>query len=239
MNSDRLAVVTGTSSGIGAAVAQKLLTSGWHVVGIARRSVAMGERYRHLAIDLADVASASAAIEREVGPRLAERAWQRVGLVNNAAVGLAGRFQNLDAAQLARSLVINSAMPLWLMGFVAKRRPANAELRIVNVSSGAAVRPFPGLSAYCSSKAALQMAGMAVAAEEAPGVAIFSYQPGVVDTEMQVATRSHSREEFPWVETFHRFHDEGMLAPPELPAADIVKFLEAERAEGFSEGRRS
>lgn len=239
MSADRFALVTGTSSGIGAAVAKNLLSAGWHVVGIARRGVALGENYGHLALDLADVAAAVPAIERDVGKRLGERAWQRIGLVNNAAVGLAGRFQNLDAAKLARSFVVNSAMPLWLMGFVARRRPADAQLRIVNISSGAAVRAFPGLSAYCSSKAALHMAGMAVAAEEAPGVAVFSYQPGVVDTEMQVATRSHSREEFPWVDTFHRFHDEGMLAPPELPAADIVKFLEAEGVQGFSEGRRS
>jgi NAD(P)-dependent dehydrogenase (short-subunit alcohol dehydrogenase family) len=80
---------------------------------------------------------------------------------------------------------------------------------------------------------------MTVAAEEAPGVSVFSYEPGVVDTEMQLATRSHSRDEFPWVDTFHRFHAEGMLAAPELPAADIVKFLESGGAERFTEARRS
>jgi NAD(P)-dependent dehydrogenase (short-subunit alcohol dehydrogenase family) len=66
-----------------------------------------------------------------------------------------------------------------------------------------------------------------------------SYAPGVVDTEMQAATRSRSREEFPWVETFQRFHAEGMLAPPELPAADIMEFLDSERAERFTEARRT
>src|SRR5512146_807855 len=118
MHADRFALVTGTSSGIGAAVAKNLLGAGWHVVGIARRTVALGENYAHLALDLADVPAAVPAIEREVGERLGARAWQRVGLVNNAAVGLAGRFQNLDAAELARSFVVNSAIPLWLMGFV-------------------------------------------------------------------------------------------------------------------------
>jgi benzil reductase ((S)-benzoin forming) len=236
----RLAVVTGTSSGIGAAVARQLLANGWQVIGIARRTAAMGEGYRHLALDLADVPGAARAIEKELGEEMEKKAWQRIGLVNNAAAGLAGRFQDLDAAKLARLYAINCAMPLWLMGFIARRRPPGAELRVVNVSSGAAMNAFPGLAAYCSSKAALRMAGMTVAAEQPPDAAILSYEPGLVDTEMQRATRSHPREAFPWVDTFHRFHDEGLLAPPEAPAAGIVAFLESARTgPSFTEARRS
>src|SRR5207245_9339934 len=127
-------------------------------------------------------------------------------------------------------------MPLWLMGFVIKR--AKAPVRVVNLSSGAAVRAFPGLAAYCASKAALRMAGMAVSAEVEKDLNILSYAPGVVDTEMQLATRSKSLEEFPWGETFRRFHAEGRLVSPELPAADIVKFLEGDGGERFVEARR-
>ena len=236
MSGARLAIVTGTSSGIGAAVARQLLGHGWHVVGIARRKPALPEPYEHMSVDLSDVPAASAAIERQLGPRLAELRWQQVALVNNAAIGLPGRVQNLDAAELLRSYALNAVMPLWLMGFVVKR--ARAPVRVVNVSSGAAVRAFPGLAAYCSSKAALRMAGMTVSAEIDKDLVVLSYEPGVVDTEMQLSTRSKSLEEFPGVETFRRFHAEGMLVSPELPAADIVKFLEADGAERFSEARR-
>ena len=239
MSGGRLALVTGTSSGIGAAVARELVERGWQVVGAARRTPQLeGGRYRHLALDLSDVPAATAAIERAFGARLAERGWQRVGLVNNAAIGLAGRVQNLDAAELLRSYALNAVMPLWLMGFVVKRKPAGALLRLVNVSSGAAVRAFPGLAAYCSSKAALRMAGMTVGAEIDKDLSVLSYEPGVVDTEMQLATRSKSLEEFPWGETFRRYHVEGMLVRPELPAADIVEFLEADGGERFVERRR-
>ena len=195
-----------------------------------------GERYQHLKIDLSEVGTATRAIERQLGARVAESGWARVGLVNNAAIGLAGRVQNLEAAELSRSFELNAVMPLWLMGFVIKR--AKAPVRVVNISSGAAVRAFPGLAAYCASKAALRMAGMAVSAELEKDLNILSYEPGVVDTEMQLATRSKSLEEFPWVETFQRFHAEGRLVSPELPAADIVKFLEAEGGERFVEARR-
>ena len=238
MSGDRLALVTGTSSGIGAAVARALLERGWDVVGIARRKPQLdGARYRHLALDLSDVPAATAAIERELGARLPQQSWQRVGLVNNAAIGLSGRVQKLDAAELLRSYALNAVMPLWLMGFIIER--AKAPVRVVNVSSGAAVRAFPGLAAYCASKAALRMAGMSVAAEVESDLSILSYEPGVVDTEMQLATRSRPLEEFPWGETFRRYHAEGRLVAPELPAADIVEFLESDGGERFTERRRT
>ncbi|HTM59922.1 MAG TPA: SDR family NAD(P)-dependent oxidoreductase, partial [Burkholderiales bacterium] len=75
-----MALVTGTSTGIGAAVAKELLKRGWTVVGIARRQAKFGERYQHLALDLSD-ASVAKKIEKEVGAKLGEGAWQRVGLV--------------------------------------------------------------------------------------------------------------------------------------------------------------
>ena len=236
---ERLAVITGTSAGIGAAVARELLERGWQVIGVARRTPKLGSgNYQHLALDLADVQQAAAMLERELGARIGERAWQRIGLVNNAALAPAGRVQQLDAAELARAYAVNSVMPLWLMGFVLRRRPDSAQVRIVNISSGAAQRAFPGLSIYCSTKAALRMAGMAVAAE-VDDVGVFSYEPGVVDTDMQRATREKPLEDFPWGTTFRQYHAEGRLAAPELPAADVVKFLESERTERFVESRRS
>ena len=237
MSGERIALVTGTSSGIGAAAARELLEHGWEVIGIARRTPQFASKnYTHLALDLADVDRATATIERAVGARLGKRAWQRVGLVNNAALAPAGRVENAEAGELARAYAVNAVMPLWLMGFVLRRRPQGAQVRVVNISSGAAQRPFPGLSSYCSTKAALRMAGMVVAAE-VEDVSVFSYEPGVVDTEMQRATRERPLEEFPWGTTFRQYHAEGRLVAPELPAADVVKFLESERTERFVESR--
>jgi len=240
MNTGRLALVTGTSTGIGAAVARDLLERGWQVVGVARRSPQFeAPHYRHLSLDLADVPAASAAIEREFGAILAQRAWERVGLVNNAAVAPAGRAREIAAPELLHALTLNTVMPVWLIGFLLKHRPAGALLRIVNLSSGAAVRAIPGMAAYCSSKAALRMAGMVAAAEDDADLAILSYGPGTVDTEMQLAARSMSVEAFPSAGMFRRFHAEGRLAAPELPAADIANFLGADSVERFVETSRT
>jgi benzil reductase ((S)-benzoin forming) len=245
---DRLAIVTGTTAGIGRAVAIDLLTRGWRVVGFARRSAAIAhERYEHVEIDLAEPADAAVAIALTVGERLGDRRWRRVGLVNNAASGgLLGGVENVPPDAFVRLLALNVVTPVWLMGFVASKSHLDAAVRIVNLSSGAALNAFPGLSAYASSKAALRMAGLVLAAEVASGerrtpapadLAILSYEPGTVDTAMQETTRAVPREVYPWVGVFHQFAAEGLLIAPERPAAEVADFLEADDRPCFAERR--
>src|SRR5262245_6669452 len=163
---DRLALVTGTSAGIGAAVAARLLERGWRVIGVARRAAALDHRrYQHVSADLADPTSLTV-IDDAFGAALQASEPARVGLVNNAAVGgLLAPMERIDPAALHRMTAANFVAPVHLMGFVVAHAPVGAALRIVNVSSGAAVRAFPGLSAYSGTKAALRMAGMVLAAE--------------------------------------------------------------------------
>lgn len=246
--SAQLALVTGTSSGIGSALARLLLERSWAVVGVARRPAEIEHpRYRHLGLDLANLTRLTTAVEHELAPLVADPRWQRIGLVNNAAsADLLTSVEQIDPAALLRLYAINLAAPVWLMGFVVRRSPPRAAVRIVNVSSGAATGVFPGLAAYGSSKAALRMAGMVLAAElasphrrlRAPSdVAILSYEPGVVDTPMQRLARSQAPETFPSVQLFRDFATRGVLVPPHVPAAEILAFLEAGPQPGFTERR--
>ena len=239
------AIVTGTSSGIGAAVAAQLVADGWDVVGIARRPARLAHaRYQHLSVDLSDLHAASRLIELRLAATVAA-GRRRVALVNNAArAGALGPLQDVAPAELQPTFTLNVATPMWLMGFVVRQAPADAAIRIVNVSSAAAVQPIPGLSAYCGSKGALRMAGMVFAQEldspaGSPGrdVTILSYEPGVVDTEMQIDARSYPEREFPWVGLFKGFKEGGMLVPPEAPAAEIVAFAGSDRGPRFQERR--
>jgi NAD(P)-dependent dehydrogenase (short-subunit alcohol dehydrogenase family) len=245
---DRFALVTGTSSGIGAAVANRLLGEGWQVIGVARRAAPIGHpQYRHLKIDLSRLDGVVDAIEHTVAPMLAERSWSRVGLVNNAGLGgQLGPMERIDPRTLAEMHAVNVASPVCLMGAFVRNTPAHAALRIVNVSSGAAVRPLPGLAAYGACKAALRMAGMVLGAEldspqrntPAPAdTAILSFEPGTVDTEMQTEARNLRADQFPWVQMYKDFKANGRLVTPDKPAAEIVAWLAADGHPRFSERR--
>jgi benzil reductase ((S)-benzoin forming) len=241
-----LAIVTGTSAGIGQHVALLLLDLGWEVVGLARRSTPVShQHYHHLAVDLRDTAALEALAAERLEPLIRDPRWTRIGLVNNAAAAdRLGPLERLTPTALASTHAVNTVAPMALMALVSRVAQRGTPIRIVNVSSGAATAPFPGLGVYCASKAALRMAGMVMAEEwksDAPhaptraDAGILSYEPGIVDTEMQVGARSHDPADFPWVAMFESFQAKGMLVPPELPAADIVAFLGSVTVTYFSE----
>jgi benzil reductase ((S)-benzoin forming) len=90
------------------------------------------------------------------------------------------------------------------------------------------------------------MAGEVVGAEArefAPGTALpadlslVSYEPGVVDSEMQQAVRGAIAEAFPQVKRFLDLHATGQLHPPSRPAAEIADLLESDGLPPFSERR--
>jgi benzil reductase ((S)-benzoin forming) len=245
MSSDvRFAIVTGTSSGIGAAIAQALLAERWTVIGMSRRTPAFSApAYRHVMIDLGDLARLRE-VANELAPIVADPKWSRIGLVNNAgAIGSMRGLERADPIQMASVFAVNAVAPIFLCGFVARTAPAATPLRIVNVSTGAAVQPIPGIGDYGSSKAALRLASMTLAVElgssvrpggARPNTAVLSYAPGVVDTTMQESARAGDR---PWNRLFVDFHAQGKLVPAEAPAREVVEFLSGDSDKPFLERR--
>ncbi len=245
---ENVALVTGTSAGIGAATAEALLNQHWTVIGISRRPVVIDNPlYRHFTLDLGDPGALGDFAENELAPVFRDSSWQRVGLVNNAAVvGALRGLHEVDPRELARVFAVNAVAPIFLMGFMIREISAATRLRIANISSGAATQGIPGLVDYCASKAALRLAGMALAAEldmsdwsgRARGAAaILSYEPGVVDTNMQDVARATTPAEFPSHDVFCDFADHGDLHQPGAVVGEIVDFLAGSQDEPFSERR--
>ena len=69
-----------------------------------------------------------------------------------------GSLEDVDPEGFAELLAVNLVAPVILMGMVVRAAPAEVPVRIVNVSTGAAVQAFPGIGEYGSSKAALRLA---------------------------------------------------------------------------------
>lgn len=245
MTPRRLAIVTGCSSGIGLALTRALLADSWRVLGIARRRIELDEpRFEQTCLDLADLDRLAVWAADDLQPRLADPALERVALVNNAArIGELTRVTGFHASALGRLFAVNAAAPIYLMGQVARRVPPAVKLRVVNVSSGAARTAFPGLGDYCASKAALRLAGQALAAElqldgrEPRQAAVFSYEPGVVATAMQVQAREADPAVFPGQASFQEFHDRKQLHDPAAVVGGIVDFVDGDPTEHFTESR--
>ena len=243
----RLAIVTGTTSGIGEKVAQQLLRRGWEVIGIARRAAALDTPgYTHHSFDLANVAGLTSRLDKQIGSRARDGGLTRIALVNNAAdLALLGQVDQLAPAGMLQAYAVNTVAPVLLMGWVLRTAPPRIPVRMVNVSSGAGVEPFPGLGAYGNTKAALRLAGMVLGAEldmrAAGGAArdatVWSYEPGVVETPMQDAVRGASAEKVPIVQVFKDLSAQGLLRPADAPATEIVSYLEADGHPRFSEQR--
>lgn len=235
-------ILTGASRGLGAALAAQLLSPTRRLVCVARTpNPALGHRAAELGAaldyrlhDLAD-AQAVAAFAQWLGDTLRGSAGiTRFVLINNAGVvEPIGRVESLAGAAgadaLARALQVNVAAPMLLASaFLAATAASGAERRILNISSGAGRYPVAGWSAYCASKAALDLFTRCIALEHSGGPnppRVCSLAPGIVDTAMQAAIRACDPADFPSVERFRQLKADGALAAPEAAAARILAFL--------------
>jgi short-subunit dehydrogenase len=189
---DLRALVTGASSGIGAAFARQLRRRGERLVLVARRADRLAELAAELdgepsvhtiPLDLT-LPDAPARLERE----LAERRLAVDLLVNNAGAGDTGRFAEEPLPRILTMIDLNARSLVELTrrlvpGMLARRRG-----RIVNVVSTAAFQPLPYMAVYGATKAFVLSFTEALATELAgSGVRVQALCPGLTATEFQQA----------------------------------------------------
>jgi benzil reductase ((S)-benzoin forming) len=219
--------ITGTSRGIGKAMAEHLLLDKENkVVGISRNNSITHKNYRHITFDLTDVEKVKdLAFEKHEDAK-------RICLINNAgSIGEIKQVGELHNEYIIRDYNVNLVTPSLLMNnFVHAYKHVVAEKIIVNMSSGAGKYPIDGWSVYCASKAALDMFSRVVDAEEKAhsrkSFRVLSIAPGVVDTEMQVQIRNASKEHFSRLSDFINYKKENMLAQPETIAQKYFHILD-------------
>jgi NAD(P)-dependent dehydrogenase (short-subunit alcohol dehydrogenase family) len=220
----KVIIVTGASRGIGAAAAAALATAGATVVLTARDGKLAGEVARSIgasasaqACDVSDYPAFEAVVAET-----RSRFGRLDALINNAGViEPIASIADSDPAAWARNIAINLTGAYHAVRAVLPGMLAAGGGTVVNVSSGAAIRPLEGWSAYCSAKAGLHMLTRAIAQETAGrGIRVFGFQPGTTDTDMQVLIRASG------VNPVSRI-PRGNLTPVAHPAAAIVYLCSA------------
>ena len=213
--------ITGTSSGIGKALAEKALADGHMVTGFSRRHTIEHPNYRHTSIDLADLDA-----YHNIGFECPISAG-KVVLVNNAGtLGHVKAVANLDPDRVDKSYRINIMAPTVLSHlFLDNLADCKAEKVIINISSGAGSYPIKGWSTYCASKAAIDIFSEVMALDH-PDVRTYAISPGIVDTEMQGEIRRLDKSDFPDVERFVEYKKNDELSPVSTVAAKLMKVIE-------------
>jgi short-subunit dehydrogenase len=192
--SERAAIVTGASRGIGLALATILAEEGYGVTMTARKPDQLeraaddlrgeGARVEHVAANLADEESVRAVVARH------REAFGRLDvLVNNAGVGIGATADEHQTKYIDMQIDVNiRAIVLFYRECAALLRAAGGEHRnalVVNMASMAGKSPQPWLSVYSATKAAVVAYTTAMNKElNGAGVKSVAFCPGFVDTDM-------------------------------------------------------
>jgi NAD(P)-dependent dehydrogenase (short-subunit alcohol dehydrogenase family) len=179
-------LVTGCSSGLGQALAKRILASGHRLVATARNPGtldSLADEFPHTcrtaALDVTNPEQVKAAVA------LATDAFGRLDVVtNNAGIGLVGAFEETGEEQVTRNFATNFFGPLEVIRVALPILRAQRSGCIVNISAAAAIANYPGFSIYGAAKCALEGVSESLALELKPlGIQVIIVQPGPFRTD--------------------------------------------------------
>ena len=237
--SSRAVLVTGCSSGIGRATAERLARSGWTVNASARQLDAIAPLEeagcRLLQLDVTDDGSMSSAVEE------IERAEGAVGvLVNNAGYSQSGALESVPLDEARRQFETNVFGLVRLTQLVLPSMRRQGWGRIVNISSMGGRLTFPGAGWYHASKHAVEALSDALRFEvQGFGIDVVVIQPGLIRTEFaETAATSIEAQDGPYAAfdaavggiTVGGYESAGRLAGgPDAVAKTIERAISARR----------
>jgi len=232
MNVEGFFVVTGASRGIGRAICQLLVKNRYLVIGLARDSNELqslneilkgfDNRCEVFACDFSDSDQV-----KQIGNELKNKFPKINGVIHNAGIiDPIASISNCSNDEWSDLIQVNLIAVQQLTRQIYPSMVNSQRCRVTTISSGAAVNSVESWSAYCTSKAGLEMWTKCLALEgEKDNISAISIAPGIVDTGMQDAIRSVSVEDFPMHPRFVDFKNSGQLKSPEFVAEKLIPLL--------------
>jgi NAD(P)-dependent dehydrogenase (short-subunit alcohol dehydrogenase family) len=139
--------------------------------------------------------------------------------------------------RILASLNVNiSSAILFISRAVRQFQTQHCKKTVVQISSGAALRPYFGWSLYCSAKACLDTFVRTLALDQGTELHPFyaiSFEPGVIDTEMQAVIRGVDRTDFPDLRRFQELQKNQALRAPEQVAELLFRAVERNSGNGL------
>ncbi|XP_050328848.1 uncharacterized oxidoreductase TM_0325-like [Bactrocera neohumeralis] len=225
----KVVIVTGASSGIGAAAAKAFAQQGAKVVLTGRNEANLksteaackaANSKAELLLIIADVTTDAEKIIKTT----IDKFGQLDVLVNNAGFGEMGSILDIDVDQFDRVMNTN-VRAVFLLTKYAAPHLVKTQGNIVNVSSVAGLRSYAGFSVYCTSKAALDQFTRCIALDLAPeNVRVNAVNPGVIVTEFHKRLGLSEEEETKFLEHSKSTHALGRAGEPN-EVADAIIFL--------------
>lgn len=230
----KVAIVTGATSGIGRATALRFARAGASVAIVGRNAKALKDLGREIEKLGREALPIRADItDQGKAPRIVAQTVRKFGaldvLVNAAGHISSGNIETTKLAEWDAMMEVNLRSVFNLMQAAV---PSLAEGRgnIVNVSSVTGLRAFPGVLAYCVSKAALDQLTRCAALELAPrGVRVNAVNPGVVVTEIHKRGGMSEKDYEAFLQHSQTTHPLGRVGMPD-EVAELILYLASDRA---------
>jgi len=235
-----LSIVTGATGGLGNAISDSILNKEGKLLFVARdlqkinSYVDKFEKSKHpflfnIQSDLSkeeDLQNTEKLIKEIIGDN---NDIEEVFLFNNASIiDPISLIKDVNFKDISNALVLNIATAYTLSSALIRLQLNKPTLKIyiINISSGVSINAVKGWSAYCISKAGLNMLSKCIAIEnESDNIFTLSINPGAIDTGMQEKIRNADSHAIPATKKFETMYNEGKLQKPNDVADKLFKIL--------------
>tara|TARA_B100000401_G_scaffold190182_1_gene128029 strand:+ start:508 stop:1248 length:741 start_codon:yes stop_codon:yes gene_type:complete len=224
-------LVTGASKGLGRSIALAIAKSGATVIALARSSSELKEIEAKLKTISGDSVAVSCDLSKSTdisnaSDFILSKFDHLSGIVHNAGIiNPIGNMLDTSRDDWELTLKVNLLGVQDLTRSLDDAIGGEKHTRVTTISSGAAQRSLHGWSAYCVSKAGLDMWTNCMAEEgNSENISALAIAPGIVDTAMQEEIRSADESSFPLLQNFKDYYVNGELSKPDDVATKLLPY---------------